>query len=561
MTTQTIKSFDSFLVEGGNKITFQRNLMALDALSKLARQFSNQPQLERLSDLLLLTVAGQFSIGSAFLSFSHPGLADPRHAFQGIGKFKKNSVLERLELDNQVSDYFIAHPSPVDLELLIELEDCHDFAATLKDNGVFIVVPFVHNDSIIGLLGLGEKVTGKPYDVNDLEILSTFAHSITPFVSNSLLFREISDLNRWYVDILNSVEQSVLIFDSRQILKLANTSAVCILEKLYGNVGIFLSKRPTIKEVLNDTVFPGWLMRIDASEIYSSGRMLENMTAYIADREFIYNVRVGKIRQETRGDYDTFITLDDITDQKASELRLYEVEKLAEKGIMVASISHELNNFLGLILGGAEIAAMSLNKGNTDKVSATLEKIKANVGRMERYTSGLVDLARLNTSKEETNLNSVIAEVLSFVSVQKRYKRITIHTDLARDLPPFVFDSDQMSQLLMNLVNNAADAIVESGRPNREISVTTRLDDNKAVLSVTDNGVGIPPDVKDRLFKAHLTTKENGHGYGLVTCAKIIDNHRGEVDIKTEIGQGTTFTLSFPIDQSENESADDLKDA
>ena len=83
---------------------------------------------------------------------------------------------------------------------------------------------------------------------------------------------------------------------------------------------------------------------------------------------------------------------------------------------MASTISHELNNFLGLILGGVEIAGMALKKNNTEKVAATLEKLKANVSKMERFTHGLMDYTKLNSTKQVSDLNTVIADVLSFLA-------------------------------------------------------------------------------------------------------------------------------------------------
>ncbi len=558
MTPDTKQLFENYAAGGYDEVSFQRNLMALDALSKLARQFSNQPHLEHLSSLLLLTLAGQFSISSAFALFCDPGLSDSGQAYMGFGKLKNSTVLEKMVIPVCIREHFVTNPDPVLVDEYESLAECGEIQEIFQTNNIKIIVPLVHNDSLIGIIGLGEKVTKKEFEPNDLDILCTLAHSITPFISNSILFRELSDLNCWYVDILNSVKQAVLIFDSNYRLKLANLSAISILEKLHGNAAIYATRKPSIDELLTQSAFPGWHSRLETANSTGMSRMLESMVAYVGDEELIFNVHTGRFKRDNQGDYDIFVTLDNITDQKASEQRLFEVEKFAEKGVMASTIAHELNNFLGLILGGTELAGMALAKGNTDKVAATLEKIKGNVGKMERFTAGLVDYTRLNTKKHETNLNDIISDVLSFVAVQKKFTRITITTDLAKDLPSFTLDADQMSQLIMNLVNNAADAIKESGKPTRRISVSTRFENIYAVLIISDNGTGIKPELKEKLFKAHFTTKEKGHGFGLVTCSKIIYNHKGKIDIETEIGKGSTFMLSFPIAQS---TASDLSDS
>jgi signal transduction histidine kinase len=226
---------------------------------------------------------------------------------------------------------------------------------------------------------------------------------------------------------------------------------------------------------------------------------------------------------------------------------MFELERFADKGVMASTIAHELNNFLSLILGGVEIALINMERGKTEKVSDTLEKLRDNVTKMERFTAGLTDYTRLDTKKAPADLNLVITDVLSFVEVHRRFTKIRLTRELQPDMPVFDLDKDQIAQLLLNVLNNAADAIRE-GRPETpRITLKTFSDAERAGFLVSDNGAGVAPEIKERLFKAHLTTKENGHGYGLVTCARIIENHQGQVEIDSTPGQGATFRFSFPI--------------
>ncbi|MEW5995017.1 MAG: ATP-binding protein, partial [Candidatus Zixiibacteriota bacterium] len=245
-------------------------------------------------------------------------------------------------------------------------------------------------------------------------------------------------------------------------------------------------------------------------------------------------------------DLGLIVILDDVTEQKTNEQRLFDLARFAERGMMASSISHELNNFLGLILGGIEIAQLAIARGDTEKANASFEKLRTVTNNMKRFTAGLMDYGKLHYRTERASLNTVVSGVLSFVTVQNKFKLINIHTELATDLPDFQMDTDQMAQLLLNLLNNAADAVSEANRDPGEITVKTLRADNFVTLSVADNGVGIEAEIQGKLFKSHLTTKKDGHGYGLVTCAKIIENHQGEVEVHSEVGHGTTITVRFP---------------
>ncbi len=176
-----------------------------------------------------------------------------------------------------------------------------------------------------------------------------------------------------------------------------------------------------------------------------------------------------------------------------------------------------------------------------------LAKLKESITRMERFTAGLMDYTRVNTQKQDTDINAVLADVVSFASAQKRFSSVTLLTNLALQLPSILIDKDQMAQVIINILNNAADAIKETGRRDGVVIVSTLLINEELVLSVSDNGKGMPLEVKNRLFKTHLTTKPKGHGYGLTTCAKILEHHGARIQIESEVGFGTTFRFLFPI--------------
>ena len=158
-----------------------------------------------------------------------------------------------------------------------------------------------------------------------------------------------------------------------------------------------------------------------------------------------------------------------------------------------------------------------------------------------------MDYSNLKVDKQTSSLNSVISDVVSFISGQQRFKGITINPELDGALPALMIDADQIAQLLLNLLYNAADAIVEAHRDEGKIMVGTCSDESEVILIVSDNGAGIGPDVKDSLFKTRLTTKKHGHGYGLVTCASIIEGHNATVTIDSEPGEGSVFTIRFPV--------------
>jgi len=214
---------------------------------------------------------------------------------------------------------------------------------------------------------------------------------------------------------------------------------------------------------------------------------------------------------------------------------------------MAAHIAHDLNNFLGLVLGGVEIAQMAMAKGNNEKADRSLEKIKNNVGRLEQFTRGLEQLTVSRVNDREDDFNRIVAGVLSYVAVQPGFKGLVVQTEFDFSIPSLTLDAAQIEQLLLNVLGNAADAVTESGRADGRIIARTWLEDECACLSIADNGIGIKPEIKERLFRSHLTTKQDHYGYGLVGCIGILNHHQADFEIESEEGKGATFIFRFPL--------------
>ncbi len=549
MSDDRINDTGSIILSG--RQAADRQMLALDALSKLARQFSNQPDFDKLIDVLLLTLSGQFAVSSSFALFQKNRGYAPDRFFFASGRYKSNPHLAGLEISEEHESYFLKHKGPQKVTDMALSGKAAGMVFILSEHSVEIITPLVHGNKLIGLLGLGQKVNRKPFDNKELELLSTLINSIIPFIANSFLFMEISGLNARYLNILNSVKQGVFVFDPDRLLQQINIAGYDILHQFKpGLPPIEALHQIPIELIFPDKIFSGWASKLTSGIKSGPGRFFENMTAGIHDTVRVYNIRVGLVSGKNQNRSDIIITLDDITDQTESEQRLFDLQKFAEKGQMASSIAHELNNHLGLILGGIEMTQVALKKNNIEKAGTTLTKLIDSVSQMTRFTAGLTDFSRLETQKQLANLNQVIGDVLAFVMVQKKFRNININSDFDQNLPPVMIDRDQVAQLLLNFFNNSADSIAEARRDTGYINVKTCQRDEMVEMTVSDNGKGIEPEIKDRLFKARLTTKKHGHGFGLITCAKIIENHNGKIEIESEFGNGAEFRVKFPFDKS-----------
>jgi len=224
-----------------------------------------------------------------------------------------------------------------------------------------------------------------------------------------------------------------------------------------------------------------------------------------------------------------------------------ELEKMATRGTMSAEIGHELNNFLGVVAGNVDLLKLHLEKQNYDRLDKYLSTVSSTLARIKTFTDSLMDLSSISSHKETIRFDRLITEVVEYLRPQKRFEGVEI--SMPAEIEPVTLEADntQVQQLLYNLFHNAADATV--GCEQRQISVSLGTDPQLGTFQVAirDTGVGFGPESLSKAFQEKFTTKESGHGFGLVVCKRIVDNHGGELQIESVPGEGTCISITFPL--------------
>ncbi len=232
---------------------------------------------------------------------------------------------------------------------------------------------------------------------------------------------------------------------------------------------------------------------------------------------------------------------------------LHEVEytnKLASIGRLAAGVAHEINNPVAIInekvgLMG-DILAMSKDFEHRDKFQRQVQVIKDSVRRVSEITHRLLGFARhLPVKNEEIHLEPVIREVLGFLGREAEYRNIDINLSIPGDIPALQTDKGQLQQVLLNILNNALAAVGDGGEIN--ISVAARNGDSVAI-SLADNGVGIDREDLKSIFEPFFSTKgDKGTGLGLSITYGIVQKLGGRIEVESEPGAGTTFTVTLPL--------------
>ncbi len=201
---------------------------------------------------------------------------------------------------------------------------------------------------------------------------------------------------------------------------------------------------------------------------------------------------------------------------------------------------------------------MSLNydREKFDKVKFNSKSIVENIFKIKRFVDSLMDFSNPEPEYISYDIKRLIDDLLFSMRIQPRLKLIHFTIDMTVEIPNLEIDVGQVQQVLMNLLNNAADAIEDHASKqtdtekqfSREIGVTAAFDaaQDKIVVQIRDNGIGMSNEVRAKIFTLHFSTKKGGHGLGLYNCVKIVKQHGGTLTVDSVAGQGSTFTLVLP---------------
>jgi signal transduction histidine kinase len=234
--------------------------------------------------------------------------------------------------------------------------------------------------------------------------------------------------------------------------------------------------------------------------------------------------------------------------QQAAENRLLQAAKLAAVGEMAAGIAHELNNPLTTVTGFTELVLEELPEESGYREE--LEMIQKEARRATDVVRRLLDFSRQGErTRARADLNEIVEDVLALTQHLIHTSGVRLTVQLAGEIPWVSVDRNQMKQVLLNLIHNALQAMPDGG--NIVLCTETRTRENRswAVMSVEDSGTGIAPKDRDRVFEPFFTTKgdKGGTGLGLSVTYGIVTDHGGEIDVASEPGKGSKFTVWLPL--------------
>jgi len=224
--------------------------------------------------------------------------------------------------------------------------------------------------------------------------------------------------------------------------------------------------------------------------------------------------------------------------------------KMAALGRLSAGVAHEINNPIAIINQKAgllrDLMTLSTERPSREKILSLTDSILSSARRCGRITHNLLGFAKhMDVKQEVINLDRLLREVLGFLGKEASYRQVEVVFNYTGDSPSVVSDKGQLQQVFLNIINNAFAAVDDGGRI--EIGIE-QVEGHSVAVSITDDGAGIPEENLAHIFDPFFTTKEgSGTGLGLSITYGIVKKLGGRIDVSSEVGKGTRFTITLPV--------------
>jgi two-component system NtrC family sensor kinase len=402
--------------------------------------------------------------------------------------------------------------------------------------GAAVAAPLRAHGVTVGAIAVVDKLVGT-FTADDARLLSTAATHAAVVLANARFFELVRDGKEQWEATFDALAEGIALVDQGHVIRRANDAMAAILgEPVSRIIG-----RPLGEALFRDNAVLGDLVAAAAL-----GRRPPPIVRRTQEGR-ILRVASSPLSHPT-ADVAAVVVVEDITEQKALETQLMQSEKLASVGTMVSGVAHELNNPLTSIAGLSEFLLEQGPEGDPSREH--LRVINDQAERASRIVRNLLSFARKSPAERgPLDLGDIAQRTVMLMSYELRRAGITVETDIQESLPPVLGNRDQLQQVMLNLLTNAAYALglVPDDAP-RHILVGVRGEGERVVLRVQDSGIGIAPEAAAQLFDPFFTTKPPGEGtgLGLFLSFGIAETHGGTLTADSAPGAGATFMLALP---------------
>ncbi len=516
------------------------------ALVGFARDLNSDLDLLRLSERLVHRVTETLLVDRMALMLAPVSMSADSGDFVNIAHAGFPDQPPRLLRTSDVGTRLISgHTLTLDDAFALRRLDSRE-TELWREAGIHYFVPCVSKEGTIAVMALGRKASTEPLSSEDMALLSAVAAQAATALENGRLYRqlrtkadEVDRMRQFSENILESLNDGLAVLDRNGRVVRWNRQ----LEELYG-----VRHEDAVGRAL-DQLFDGPVVEMFRASAVESPEgaayyRVPLTTRHDSARRLLVNVAATPLRDTHEAITGTIVIVEDISTRVQLEEQLQISEKMASIGLLAAGVAHEVNtpltgisSFTQMLLEGAQ---------PEDPRTKVLEKIERQTFRAAKIVNGLLNLARpAQIDSGPCDINAVISDVLALLEHQFKTGRIQVRKEFATPGPVVQGMEYKLQQVFLNLLLNARDAMPKGGW----LTIVTRFEKDGVAVEVGDTGSGIPAEHLSRIYDPFFTTKAigKGTGLGLSITYGIVQEHGGAITCDSTVGQGTRFTLQFPL--------------
>jgi len=363
-----------------------------------------------------------------------------------------------------------------------------------------------------------------------------------------MMERELREANEFLTNLIESSVDSIIVTDMKGNILIFNKGAERILdyesEEVVGKMNIRELYAPGVaQEVMKKMRSPDYG---GLGKLHSSRILLRNKSGEWIEGDLSASLIYGDQGNEI-GSIGIFKDLRETLKMeeklRETQQQLMQSEKLAAMGRLTSQIAHELNNPIYGIMNTLELLKTEI--APESKRSKILEMSLSETQRLSEMLRNMLGFSKPDEEvRRPIDVNELLESIVLFIDKQMREANIDIETRFGEEIPKVMGSTNQLRQLLLNVIRNAKEAMPQGGI----LSLETMGEDKRVIIHIKDTGIGIPKGIQDKIFEAFFTTKQEvkGVGLGLSVCYGIVRDHGGEILVESEEGRGSTFSVILP---------------
>ncbi len=465
------------------------------------------------------------------------------------GPLRKDSFLDKLSIKLELpieEDCFLTRT--VREKKAFHIKNVHDedlsnpILVQQLGTEAYAAVPLIARDKVIGALWVDNLFNKKPITEDDIEFLTGFADQVATAIESARLFEKVSLAEKELENVFESISDLVYITDDNFTIKKVNKAVCELVEKPMEEVvgkkcyDLFHGKESAWMEC------PHW------KTVKTNRPYISEIERFYYKNDDTFGMSNSPLFDTTGNFMGTIHVVRNITDIKRLREQLARTEKVASLGEMAARVAHEIRNPLVSIGGFARRLEKKLEPPLKEHAHIIINEV-IRLETLLRETLGFVRETKI--ARELIDINSLLRSIIGLL--QPAFKdRVSIEENFTTETLELAGDPNRLKEAFINLMKNAEQSIEGLGR----ISVRTRREFNTAVIEIEDTGRGMNKEEIKYIFDPFFTTKISGTGLGLAITHKIIEEHSGTIDIKSETGVGTIFKIYLTLKEVNHEGTD-----